>query len=341
MFSYGETFRLICSLFVFYLGIQYGRNNVPTTENCVPSQKLVVVKPPPPVHTSATDIVVPDCPPTPNTIDESKKGKYSTDICPRLDDVNEAKYTLRLAKATAPVDLFPHLHHAGSPAKWSFYLSEVKKWETDEILDAPCKEVYLTRTGSRAGQPNKCVAVTFIPEGYESTVQQSHRYGITAGTLDQYQKDYPRNYGLKYDTEEKDLAYPFLQNYDKLVQEFLRKMGNPIDELGRRRQAIVMVANKGVMDLLLNFLCSAEEIHLDLKSVIVFVGDEAYIQLIENMGANAIYSEALGSMPVRPSYVMSLMSSMVITPVTPIASPNTHLYRPMPLTNTWTRPLDA
>lgn len=51
------------------------------------------------------------------------------------------------------------------------------------------------------------------------------------------------------------------------------------------------------MDLLLNFLCSAEEIDLNLKSIIVFVGDEKYIQLVENMGANAIYSPALGSMP--------------------------------------------
>ena len=51
------------------------------------------------------------------------------------------------------------------------------------------------------------------------------------------------------------------------------------------------------MDLLLNFLCSAEEINLNLKSIIVFVGDEKYISLVENMGANAIYSPALGSMP--------------------------------------------
>ena len=51
------------------------------------------------------------------------------------------------------------------------------------------------------------------------------------------------------------------------------------------------------MDLLLNFLCSAEEINLNLKSIIVFVGDEKSIALVENMGANAIYSPALGSMP--------------------------------------------
>jgi hypothetical protein len=51
------------------------------------------------------------------------------------------------------------------------------------------------------------------------------------------------------------------------------------------------------MDLLLNFLCSAEEINLDLKSVIVFVGDEKDVKLVEAMGANAMYSPSLGSMP--------------------------------------------
>lgn len=63
--------------------------------------------------------------------------------------------------------------------------------------------------------------------------------------------------------------------------------------------AIVMVANEGVMDLLLNFLCSAEEIHLDLKSVVVFVGDQKYVELVEGMGANAMYSPSLGSMPAH------------------------------------------
>ncbi len=43
------------------------------------------------------------------------------------------------------------------------------------------------------------------------------------------------------------------------------------------------------MDLLLNFVCSAEGAKIDMKSVIVFVGDMQYISVVENMGANAIY----------------------------------------------------
>ena len=37
--------------------------------------------------------------------------------------------------------------------------------------------------------------------------------------------------------------------------------------------AIVMVANTGVMDLLLNFICSSEAAKIDLKNVVVFVGE--------------------------------------------------------------------
>jgi hypothetical protein len=42
----------------------------------------------------------------------------------------------------------------------------------------------------------------------------------------------------------------------------------------------VMVANEGVMDLLLNFMCSAESTNVDISSVIVFVGEERYVSLV-------------------------------------------------------------
>lgn len=294
MFSVGESFRLICTLLIFYAGIQLGkrRSDASISNHCEPRKHEIR----PQVGSQTTSNViedVPDCPIPKAHSAGSKKG----DICPLF---NKNVATLRLAKATAPADLWPHLHHAGSPAKWNFYLSSKEdNWNTNEILEAPCQEVYLTRTGSRQGQPNKCVAVAIVPNGYESVVQQSHRVGVTAGTLDQYQKDYPRAYGKDFDNEEKDLTLPLLEDYDRLVKDFLSKMGSPIDANGQRRLAIVMVANKGVMDLLLNFMCSAEEIHLDLKSIIVFVGDPEYVALIENMGANAIYDPSLGSMPAH------------------------------------------
>lgn len=50
----------------------------------------------------------------------------------------------------------------------------------------------------------------------------------------------------------------------------------------------------GVMDLLLNFICSAEASKIDISTVVVFVGDIKYVSLIENMGAKAVYHPALG-----------------------------------------------
>lgn len=82
-----------------------------------------------------------------------------------------------------------------SPAKFNFYFSQ-EPWRAPlHIASSPCKEVFLTRTGSRANQPNKCVSVVVVPRGYEPMNQQSYRVGYTALNTDQYQQDYPRDYG--------------------------------------------------------------------------------------------------------------------------------------------------
>eukprot|EP01031_Cornospumella_fuschlensis_P037843 gene37843-45971_t len=74
-----------------------------------------------------------------------------------------------------------------------------------------------------------------------------------------------------------------------------------------------MVANEGVLDLLLNFMCSAESIKLDLTSVIVFVGDQSHVPLVENMGARAMFSPSLGSMPTKAAgfYLDATFSRMM------------------------------
>ena len=79
------------------------------------------------------------------------------------------KMFLQLAPATIPVDIFPQLHHPGTPAKWAFVMTQGQHWpdtrETQKPLEAACSEIYLTRTGQRQGQPNKCVAVVKVPLG--------------------------------------------------------------------------------------------------------------------------------------------------------------------------------
>jgi len=99
--------------------------------------------------------------------------------------------------------------------------------------------------------------------------------------------------------EELELLPPLLKDLPFLDAEFKRKMGNPVAPDGTRRTAIVMVANEGVIDLVLNFICSAEASHIDRSSIVVFVGTEKVVPLIENMGAQAIFSPSLGSMPAK------------------------------------------
>ena len=118
-----------------------------------------------------------------------------------------------------------------------------------------CKEMYLTRTGSFKNQPNKCVAVAVVQSGHESIVQQSHRTGFTALKTDQYTNDFPIDYSGEKKDLEMNLMKPFLEEYDSLVSEFLKKMGSPIDEAtGQRKLAIVMVANELVTLILLSKL---------------------------------------------------------------------------------------
>jgi hypothetical protein len=215
-------------------------------------------------------------------------------------------------KASVPEDVFPYLHHPASPAKQSLFLTESREWGSSQVLESPCQEIYLTRTGSRSNQPNKCVAVMKVPNGHESINQQSYRVGYTAKNTNQYQQDFPRDYEKK-DNDENRLLKPFLRDLDKLREEFLQKMGSPIDEDGNRRKAIVMVANEGVLDLLLNFLCSAEAAQIDLRSVIVFVGESRHVALVESMGAQAMHSTSLGSMPSQAAgfYLDNTFSRMM------------------------------
>lgn len=64
-----------------------------------------------------------------------------------------------------------------------------------------------------------------------------------------------------------------------------------------RRTAILMVANEGVMDLVLNFLCSCQQAKIDLRTVVVISGQQELIPLIQDMGAHALHDEAFGPIP--------------------------------------------
>jgi hypothetical protein len=155
-----------------------------------------------------------------------------------------------LAPMTIPEDFFPKLHHPSSPAKWAFVLSQRKEWPKEKPIQTECQHLYLTRTGSRSSQPNKCVAVVKVPEGVTSIVQHSHRTGYTALLTNQYQNDYPRPENI---AEERELLPQVIRELPSLLEEFKRKMGNPLLLDGTRRTAIIMVGTTSIVAFSYNY----------------------------------------------------------------------------------------
>ena len=236
---------------------------------------------------------------------DCKYGKVY-DHCSR--NYNEDKTYLHLYQGHVPPLLWPNLHHPATPAKSVYIMTGSKEWsETSSSLHDNCDKIYLTRTGQRANQPNKCVAVVRVPEGVSSPVQISHRLGKTAGKTNQYMEDFSMIHCYQ---EEILLLAPMLQQLDSVKRSFLRLMGPPTSTTtsttatgkqegadSKRRTVTILVANDGVMDLLLNFLCSAEMAKIDFSNIVVFVGQEASVQLVTSMGVKAVYNPAMGSMP--------------------------------------------
>lgn len=232
--------RVVLSVLFFYLGTKIGelRSKNERSISCpsAGSQSLITEGAP------ASDALV-DCQTA--IAASSITQQHNKVACTHPYELRKNLSLLHLGKATVPEDVFSFLHHPASPAKWNYFFTQDKNWESDSIVGSPCQEIYLTRTGSRASQPNKCVAVAVVPEGHESIVQQSHRVGFTALNTDQYQKDFPQDYSNPRSNENL-LLLPLLKSIGHLLADFKAKMGEPIDPVTKERRAvIVMVANEG------------------------------------------------------------------------------------------------
>jgi hypothetical protein len=81
--------------------------------------------------------------------------------------------------------------------------------------------------------------VAKVPEGVASIVQHSHRTGQQAFLTNQYVNDYARAEHM----EEEKTYLPLLMNeLPSLLQEFTRKMGEPLNADGSRKSVIIMVS---------------------------------------------------------------------------------------------------
>ena len=161
-----NTLYLLClalaSILTFYFGKQFGENKklVERLVLCGVDNSVVAATPIIDLTNVQNDV---DCEP------------QSTIACDTFE--NRKMNVLVQASSTTPEDIFGFLHHPSSPSKWNYYITKDNNWKSKKILESPCEEIYLTRSGSRANQPNKCVAVAIVPEGYTSINQQSHRKG--------------------------------------------------------------------------------------------------------------------------------------------------------------------
>jgi len=197
-------------------------------------------------------------------------------------------------------EAFHQLHHPGTPLTteliMDLYHNVSFQNEANNSPYANCDEVFLTRTGSRISMSNKCLAVTYVPDGSHSPYRHSHRAGFQAEMVDRYQPDTIDDVSL---SEEEHYLPIFLKSLDKAIAALILKVGDPFLPDGSRRAITIMVVNEGVLDLLMNFLCSCRSAGIDVSNgrVVVFIGQEELSTVIEDMGVVSFYHEALGPIP--------------------------------------------
>lgn len=217
--------------------------------------------------------------------------------------VSDARYTVHRNDLASFEDInkrvFAYSPHPKSPSLSQMLVSMDRAWRVDgeDPLGSGCTSVYMQRSPTRADQETKCFAVVQTRAKYVSPFALANRNGSIAWPqilTHQYQDDWIRFEGL---VDEATLIVPMLQHLDELVALLEVELGPAVSEAGVRRTAIIMVANEGVIDLVLNFVCSCRSASIDLSTFIVFVAQKEHLSLIRSFGVKAFYNEYLGKMP--------------------------------------------
>ena len=152
-----------------------------------------------------------------------------------------------------------------------------------------------------------------LPAASTSAFFQMHRVGESARLLNMYQNDYMRRY-LRDHMREADLMGGMIAALARSVEELVAAVGAPLRADGSRRALVVLVANNGVMDFVLNFACSCRAAGLDTGDVVVYVGSREGVALVRAMGLRALFSPGLGGMPdaAASNYGDDSFGSMVV-----------------------------
>jgi hypothetical protein len=179
-----------------------------------------------------------------STLNPSTQRKYSIDVLKyRIGDDQSA---IQKQRKFSPNDLSPddrilqprvldevfwQFHHPSSPVTSEMLLqprpnskNKIALYDKNPYFD--CQKVYLTRTGSLANMPNKCLAVVlsnnFLSNQSLPFIPYYRRRGKVANNVDQYAKDFINTGALKSEVK---LLPSFLQQVDNLVRDFIEVMG--------------------------------------------------------------------------------------------------------------------
>jgi hypothetical protein len=295
--SVNRIIAVLVSLLVsFYIGFHTGRNELEVSfyQHCPPSTPALHTQPKA-RKSVARKVRSKPCPPAAPAVGPVAPAVApATDTCPppAVEHLVLNSHMLRQPDDSVLYNIFGALHH---PSPITNLKSEVilsnNKGKYSNHSD--CLEMYLTRSGSRSNMPNKCVAVVTAGAGDVSPVRISHRIGTQAGMTDRYAADMHADH-----TDKHEMPQAFMQDRQVLIDLFLAEMGDPIDPVtGERRVAFVMLANSGMVDLVINFMCSARAANIDLKDVVVFVGDHESKAIMENLGLKSFMHPSAGMMP--------------------------------------------
>lgn len=263
-----------------------------------------------------------------NSNSNSNTLNNNEDICPysNIKSVDETTYLHvnyeSSSVLTGPLSDFHHPSSDGGDHLVMTYNGEFKSdWST-------CKSVYMNRAATRTDQPSKCLAfVRTKPYDDENSINNfynpqdiTHRIGHIDWPqvlTDQYQEDWMKPYTYRKGL---NATQYFLNNVDGIIKRFIDYVGSPYDINNHRKSIVIMVGNEGSMDLILNFVCSANASGADLSQFVVISGQEDLIPLIEGMGVKGFHDASLGNVPRAHSFTyadraFALMMWMKVTSV--------------------------
>jgi hypothetical protein len=87
-------------------------------------------------------------------------------------------------------------------------------------------------------------------------------------------------------------GWKFLARYMKHFTQTIQKLETILQPIASEKNSvIVMVANLGQSDLLVNFVCGTKSKHLDMSNIIVFVTDQESYDIATALGLAAYYDE--------------------------------------------------